>query len=102
MKAFRNLIHFGVLAFLAVLGAIFTIKVLFTSAGSMAPHGLAAIAGFWFWFAAYAGGSTALMGKSASAFMAPLIHGGLYVALHMLPREMPLGIFRLGYDLLAL
>jgi hypothetical protein len=101
MKAFRNLIHFGVLAVLAVLGGIMTIRILF-QVGGLAPGALAMIAGFWMWFAAYAGGSTALLGKSQSAFMAPLVHGGLYVALHMVPREMPLGLLRIGYDLLAL
>jgi hypothetical protein len=101
MKAFRNLIHFGVLAMLAVLGGIMTLKILFNVSG-LAPGSLAMIAGFWMWFAAYAGGSTALLGKSQSAFIAPLVHGGLYVALHMVPREMPFGLLRIGYDLLSL
>lgn len=101
MKAFRNLIHFGVLGMFAVLGAIMTLKILFAT-GGLAAGSLAMIAGFWMWFAAYAGGSTALMGKAPSAFMAPLVHGGLYLALHLLPREMPFGLLRLGYDLLAL
>jgi hypothetical protein len=101
MKAFRNLIHFGVLAMFAVLGTIMTIKMLM-SINTYAPSGLAVIAGFWMWFAAYAGGSTALLGKSESAFVAPLIHGGLYLALHLLPKELPLGLLRMGYDLLSL
>ena len=101
MKAFRNLIHFGVLAMLGVLGAIFTIQVLF-HVGGLGMATLGTVAGFWMWFAAYAGGSTALLGKSQSAFMAPLVHGGLYLALHLVPRDMPFGLLRLGYDLLGL
>jgi hypothetical protein len=101
MKAFRNLIHGGVLVMFAVLGAIMTIKLLLSING-YTPGGLAMIAGFWMWFAAYAGGSTALVNKYQTAFIAPLVHGGLYMALHMLPREMPLGLLRIGYDLLSL
>jgi hypothetical protein len=101
MKAFRNLIHGGVLAMLAVLGGIMTIQILF-NVGSYGMGTLATVAGFWMWFAAYAGGSTALMGTSSSAFMAPLVHGGLYLVLHLFPRELPFGLLRLGYDLLSI
>lgn len=101
MKAFRNLIHFGVLGLFGVLGILLTLRVLFGAAG-LAPGGLAMIAGFWMWFAAYAGGSSALLSRSPSAFMAPLVHGGLYLVLHLFPREMPFGLLRLGYDLLSL
>jgi hypothetical protein len=101
MKAFRNLIHAGVLVMFAVLGGIMTIKLLLSING-YTPGGLAMIAGFWMWFAAYGGGSTALVNKYQTAFIAPLVHGGLYMALHMLPREMPLGLLRMGYDLLSL
>ena len=100
MKAFRNLIHVGVLALFAILGGILTIKVLFGVSGLVGT--LATIAAFWMWFAAYAGGTTALMSKSQSAFMAPLVHGGLYLALHLIPRELPFGMLRMGYDLLSL
>ena len=100
MKAFRNLIHGGVLGLFAVLGVVMTVKLLF--AGTFALGSLALIAGFWMWFATYAGGTTALLESSASPYIAPLIHGGLYLALHLLPREMPFGILRLGYDFLSL
>lgn len=100
MKAFRNLIHGGVLGMMAVLGVVFTLKVLFGT--TVAFGSLAMVAGFWLWFATYAGGSTALLNTSQSAYIAPLVHGGLYLALHLVPREMPFGILRLGYDLLRM
>lgn len=100
MKAFRNLVHLGVLVVLGGLGVLLTVKALFAGAAVMGA--LAVIAGFWMWFAAYAGATTFLVHRFESAFLAPVVHGGLYLLLHMLPRELPFSLLRLGYDLLAL
>src|SRR5687767_5375078 len=98
MTALKNLFHAAVLAGLAVLGVLFTLKTLFAG-GMVAP--LLTVASFWAWFACFAGATSFIVSRFEKPAMALVVHGGLFLGLAMLPKVFPLNLLRLGLDLLG-
>jgi hypothetical protein len=101
MNAMRNMVHGAALATWAVLGIIFTIKVLPTLFGSAPVSGLFDIASFWIWLAAFGAVTTAVVSKFKSPIAAIATHAGAVAILMMVPKVFPLSLIRLGVDLLT-
>src|SRR5688572_13243633 len=97
MKAFGNLIHGGALGVWALMGLLFTLKVLMAAA--FVP-GLMTAGSYWLWFAGLAGFTTWAVSQTKSAIGPLLIHAGAFLVLSAIPRVFPLSLLRLGLDLL--
>ena len=91
----RNLVHMMLLAGWAVLGVLVTL-------GALAhPAALAGAGAFWLWFVGFAVATTVLVGRTGTPLGALAVHGGLLLALALVPRIFPLSILRAGLDVLG-
>ncbi len=93
MNAMKNFAHLAILAVWVVLGVLFSLKMLF--AAVFIPVLL-----FWAWFGGYAGLTSWLASQFKSPIGAIASHGGVLLAVSLLPKVMPFSVLRLGLDLL--
>jgi hypothetical protein len=94
----KNMFHALVLAALAVLGIVFTLKCLLGPGSLMSS--LVATSGFWLWFGAFAAATSSVVSRFKEPLMALAVHGAAFTVLAMIPRVFPLSLLRLGIDLL--
>ncbi len=99
MKAFGNLIHFGILGLWALLGLGLTAKLVFGAGPLLAS--LFTSGTWWLWFAGLAAVTTVAVKKWESAVAPLLVHAGAFLVLAAIPRVFPLNLLRLGLDLLS-
>jgi hypothetical protein len=94
----KNLVHGVVLALWALMGVVFTLKMLLGPGASLA--GLLTAATWWLWFGALVGVTTLAVKRFETAVGALLVHGLAFVVLSAIPALFPLSLLRLGLDLL--
>jgi len=91
----RNLVHGLLLAVWAAVGVLVTL-------GTLAhPATLLGAGAFWLWFVGFAVATTALITRTGTPLGALLVHGGLLLALSLVPRVFPFSLFRAGLDILG-
>jgi hypothetical protein len=91
----RNLVHGLLLAVWAAVGVLVTL-------GAFAhPATLVAAGAFWLWFVGFAVATTVLVARTGTPLGALLVHGGLLLALALVPRVFPLSLLRAGLDVLG-
>ena len=91
----RNLVHGLLLAVWAALGVLVTL-------GALAhPATLVGAGAFWLWFVGFAVATTVLVARTGTPLGALLVHGGLLLALALVPRVFPLSLLRAGLDILG-
>lgn len=91
----RNLVHGLLLAAWAVVGVLITL-------GALAhPATLVGAGAFWLWFVGFAVATTVLVARTGTPLGALLVHGGLLLALALVPRVFPLSLLRAGLDVLG-
>lgn len=94
MGAMKNAAHLAILAVWAVLGLIFSLKMLFT-ANTLMP-----VLFFWAWFAMFSAATSWLVTKFSSPLGALASHGAVFLSLNLVPAVVPFLYLRLGIDLL--
>lgn len=92
MKAFKNLLHGAVLTMWAAAGVLVTLKALFMLSGLMP------VLVFWGWFCAFAALTTFLATKLDTALGVLGLHGGLMLAMLLMPATLPFSVVRAGLD----
>jgi len=91
----RNLVHGLLLAVWAAVGVLVTL-------GALAhPATLVGAGAFWLWFVGFAVATTALITRTGTPLGALLVHGGLLLALSLVPRVFPFSLLRAGLDILG-
>jgi len=91
----KNLVHGLLLAAWAVLGVLFTLGAL------VHPAALLGAGAFWLWFVGFALATTALVARAGTPLGALAVHGGLLLAMALVPRVFPLSLLRAGLDILG-
>lgn len=91
----RNLVHGLLLAVWVAVGLLVTLSAL------AHPTALLGAGAFWLWFVGFAVATTALVSRTGTPLGALLIHGGLLLALALVPRVFPLSLLRAGLDVLG-
>ena len=91
----RNLVHGLLLAVWAAVGLLVTLSAL------AHPAALVGAGAFWLWFVGFAVATTVLVARTGTPLGALLVHGGLLLALALVPRIFPLSLLRAGLDLLG-
>ena len=94
-QAARNLVHGLLLAVWAAVGLLVTLTAF------AHPATLLGAGAFWLWFAGFAAATTVLVAQTGTPLGALLIHGGLLLALAVVPRVFPLSLLRAGLDVLG-
>jgi hypothetical protein len=91
----RNLVHGLLLAVWAAVGVLVTL-------GALAhPATLLGAGAFWLWFVGFAVATTLLVARTGTPLGALLVHGGVLLALALVPRVFPLSLLRAGLDVLG-
>ena len=91
----RNLVHGLLLAVWAAVGILATL-------GALAhPGSLLGAGAFWLWFVGFAVATTVLVARTGTPLGALLVHGGLLLALSLVPRVFPFSVLRAGLDILG-
>ena len=91
----RNLVHGLLLAVWAAVGVLVTL-------GALAhPATLVGAGAFWLWFVGFGVATTALITRTGTPLGALLVHGGLLLALSLVPRVFPFSLLRAGLDILG-
>ena len=91
----RNLVHGLLLAVWAAVGVLVTL-------GALAhPATFVGAGAFWLWFVGFAVATTALITRTGTPLGALLVHGGLLLALSLVPRVFPFSLLRAGLDILG-
>ena len=91
----RNLTHVVLLGAWALLGVLVTLAAL------AHPSALPAAGLFWLWLVGFAVATTVLVGRTGTPLGVLGVHGGLLLALMLVPRVFPLSILRVGLDVLG-
>jgi hypothetical protein len=91
----RNLVHAVLLAVWVAVGLVVTLSAL------AHPAALLGAGAFWLWFVGFAVATTVLVSRTGTPLGALLVHGGLLVALALVPRIFPLSLLRVGLDVLG-
>ena len=91
----RNLAHLLLLAAWALLGVLVTLAAL------AHPAALPAAGAFWLWLAGFGVATTALVARTGTPLGVLGVHGGLLLALMLVPRIFPLSMLRVGLDVLG-
>lgn len=91
----RNLVHGLLLALWAAVGLLLTLSAL------VHPAALLGAGAFWLWFVGFAVTTTVLVARTGTPLGALLVHGGLLLALALVPRMFPLSLLRAGLDVLG-
>lgn len=91
----RNLVHGLLLAIWAAVGVLVTLGAL------VHPAALVGAGAFWLWFVGFAVATTVLVARTGTPLGALLVHGGLLLALALVPRVFPLSLLRAGLDILG-
>jgi hypothetical protein len=65
------------------------------------PAALLGAGAFWLWFVGFAVATTVLVSRTGTPLGALLVHGGLLLALALVPRIFPLSLLRVGLDVLG-
>jgi len=94
-QAARTLVHGLLLAVWAAVGFLVTLTAL------AHPATLLGAGGFWLWFVGFAAATTVLVARTGTPLGALLVHGGLLLALTLMPRVFPLSLLRAGLDILG-
>jgi len=91
----RNLVHGLLLAVWAAVGVLVTL-------GALAhPATLLGAGAFWLWFVGFAVATTVLVARTGTPLGALLVHGGLLLALSLVPHVFPFSLLRAGLDVLG-
>ena len=91
----RNLVHVILLAVWAAVGLVVTL-------GAFADPWEFLVAGaFWVWFLGFAAATTLLVARTGTPLGALGVHGGLLVALSLVPDVFPFSVLRMGLDVLG-
>ena len=96
MKAMKNAVHLGILGVWAILGILFTAKLMLGAFAVVAPLA------FWLWFAGFAALTTAAVKKFEGPLAALGVHAAAFGLLHLVPKVFPFHLLRLGLDFLKL
>ena len=91
----RNLVHGLLLAVWAAVGLLVTLSAL------AHPAALLGAGAFWLWFVGFAALTTVLVARTGTPLGALLVHGGLLLALALVPRIFPISLLRSGLDVLG-
>jgi hypothetical protein len=91
----RNLVHGLLLAVWAAVGLLVTLSAL------AHPTMLLGAGAFWLWFVGFAVATTFLVARTGTPLGALLVHGGLLLAVALVPRVFPLSLLRAGLDVLG-
>ena len=91
----RNLAHLLLLAAWGLLGVLVTLAAL------AHPSALPAAGIFWLWLVGFAVASTVLVARTGTPLGVLGVHGGLLLALMLVPRIFPLSLLRAGLDVLG-
>ena len=91
----RNLVHTILLAVWVAVGLVVTLSAI------AHPAALLGAGAFWLWFVGFAATSTVLVARAGTPLGALLVHGGLLLALALVPRIFPLSLLRVGLDVLG-
>ena len=91
----RNMVHAVLLAVWAAVGLVLTLSAF------AHPAMLLGAGAFWLWFAGFAAVTTLLVARTGTPLGALLVHGGLLLALSLVPRVFPLSLLRAGLDVLG-
>ena len=91
----RNLVHAVLLALWAAVGLVITLSAF------AHPAMLLGAGAFWLWFVGFAVATSFLVARTGTPLGALLIHGGLLLALSLVPRVFPLSLLRAGLDVLG-
>jgi len=91
----RNMVHGLLLAVWVAVGLLVTLSAL------AHPAALLGAGAFWLWFVGFAVATTVLVTRTGTPLGALLVHGGLLLALAVVPRVFPLSLLRVGLDVLG-
>jgi len=91
----RNMVHVVLLTVWAAVGLVVTLSAF------AHPAMLLGAGAFWLWFVGFAVATTILVARTGTPLGALLIHGGLLLALSLVPRVFPLSLLRAGLDTLG-
>jgi len=77
------------------------VGVLVTLGALVHPATLVGAGAFWLWFVGFAVATTVLVARTGTPLGALLVHGGLLLALGLVPHVFPLSLLRAGLDVLG-
>jgi hypothetical protein len=91
----RNMVHGLLLAVWMAVGLLVTLSAL------AHPAALLGAGAFWLWFVGFAVATTVLVTRTGTPLGALLVHGGVLLAIAVVPRVFPLSLLRVGLDVLG-